>query len=277
MPPSKTDLEKLYLEKGLSARQIAAKLGVSHNTVLRWLRTAEIARRPSGYQRHGPTPTAADLERLVHVEHLTYREIAALYSADLTAVPYWLDKHGIERPKWHVARFRGNPPTLSTAEAVQRYAAGESAASIARSAGYKSKTTVLRMLNAAGVTRRPDGWNRERLISDSGCPVRSTYELRVANWLTHHRVPFEYEPDIGLGHGNTRADFFANGWYIEVWGVHSVPSYAAQKLRKQRFYRENGLPLIELSPHHFARDKHILEQRLRQTLKIAEHPAPVLD
>lgn len=271
MPPSATDLRKLYVERGLSARQIGAELGVAHITVLRWLKKAGIERRPAGYPRDGETPDADTLRRLVHEEHKSYVQIGQMFGADHTAVPYWLDKYRIPRPDPRTTRFNGAPPDLTPDEAARRYAAGESAEAIAKTAGYASKTTVLNMLRRAGIERRAGGWNRALLIADCGCPVRSTYELRVANWFTAHGVAFEYEPDVPFGHGNTRADFFVNGWYVEVWGVHSKPSYAAQKARKQRLYAAHGLPLIELLPHHFSRDTHILQRKLLQTLKIAQN------
>lgn len=191
-----------------------------------------------------------------------------MYGVDKTAVPYWLDRHGLPRADWKLARYRGAPPTITPAEMVERYQAGESAAAIAHSCGFKSKTTVLRVLGDLGIERRPGGWRPERrLIAADGTAVRSTYELRVADWLGAHEVPYQYEPPIPSGR-RCRADFLARGWYIEIWGVHSKASYAKSKAHKRALYETQGLPLIELSPHHFARDTHIFERRLRQTLEI---------
>lgn len=192
---------------------------------------------------------------MVNDRGLTYGEVADRYGVDPSAVALWIRKHDIA-----VAE------RIAADEIKARYAAGESANFIAQDLGC-AKTTVLNVLRRAGIERRASGW-RAPLISKSGCPVRSTYELRVADWLTERGVAFEYEPDVPFGHGNTRADFFVNGWYIEVWGVHSNARYSAQRKRKQRLYAEHNLPLIELSPHHFSRDRHIMEKRLRQTLKL---------
>lgn len=194
-----------------------------------------------------------------------------MFAVDRTAVPYWLKRYGLPPANWRLSRFRGNPPHLTPAEAAEQYAAGQSAAAIAHAAGFKSKTTVLRMLDSLGVRRRPEGWRPDRqLVAADGTPVRSTYELRVADWLASHMVSYEYEPNLPFGHHRSRADFLANGWFIEVWGVHSKPAYSKRKEWKRQMYAKHHLPLIELSPHHFSRDKHILERRLRQTLQVAE-------
>lgn len=235
----------------------------------------DIPPRPTGcglVHRGVTPPTEEELRRLVHEEFRTYREIGDLYGVDLTAVPQWLKKFGIPPANYRASYFRGEMPTLTPEKAKARYEAGESAASIAADTGYKSGTTVLNMLGAIGVERRADGWRSQRLKTASGCEVRSTYEVRVADWLTAHGLEFVYEPDLPFGHGNSKADFLVNGWYIEVWGVHSRPSYAARKAWKQGMYATHNLPLIELSPHHFSRDKHIMERRLEQTLEVAERP-----
>lgn len=212
-------------------------------------------------------PSAAVLYRLVHAEHKSYAEIARLYEVDTTTIPLWLDKYGLDRADWKLSRYSGQPPTITIEEVVERYQAGESAVAIAQSAGFKSKTTILQMLHRRGLERRPSGWRPDRrLLASDGTGVRSTYELRVANWLIAHGVEYQYEPPIPRGR-RLRSDFLVNGWYIEIWGVHSKPSYAESKARKQQLYARQNLPLIELSPHHFARDQHIFESRLRQTLQ----------
>lgn len=223
-----------------------------------------------GVSKPFTAPPKDELYRLIHVDHLTYKEVGDLFGVDHTAISYWLKRLGLPMGTAEMSHFRGNPPTLTPEQAAERYAAGESAAAIAHSAGFKSKTTVLRMLEEAGVKRRAQGWRpgRELLASD-GTRVRSTYELRVADWLIFRRVPYEYEPLLPFGHHRSRADFLVNGWYVEVWGVHSKPSYAKRKAWKKRMYGLHALPLIELSPHHFSRDKHILERRLRRTLEVA--------
>jgi len=261
IPPS-TDLEALYITQGLNAREIAQRYDVAHITVLRWMKRYGIARRPPGRglaHRGHALPTRAELERLIYVERLTYQEVGQKYAIDKTAIPYWLDRLGIPRP----TRTRVVP-----ADVRRLYEAGLSAETIASDLGC-GKTTVLNFLRRMDIVRRHEGW-RPRLATEDGTIVRSTYELRVADWLYSHDVAYEYEPKVPFGHHRTRADFLANGWYIEVWGVHSSPGYKVQRGRKTRSYRELGLPLIELLPHHFSQAKHIFERRMTCCLQGAQ-------
>jgi hypothetical protein len=155
----------------------------------------------------------------VHVDYKPYSEVADYYGVDKTTIPFWLDKLGLPRATTRLARYRGNPPDLTSEEAARRYLAGESAAAIAHSSGFKSKTSVLNMLREMGIDRRAEGWKPDRrLRALDGTLVRSTYEVRVANWLVMHQVAYTYEPPIPTGR-RCRADFLANGWYIEIWGV----------------------------------------------------------
>lgn len=262
MSASSTELRKLYVEQGLSTRKIGERYGVAHITIRRWLTKHGIPLRPSGsgLEHQGrPKPDAETLAQMIHDERRTYREVAATYGVDLTAIPQWLDLYGLPR---------GSRPQLITPDELRRrYTSGESAEQIAQSVGY-SKTTILKKLRLLGVDVRSGGWGPGRdLVSAEGCAVRSTYELRVADWYHARGVGFVYEPTLPFGHGNCRSDFLVNGWYVEVWGVHSVPAYAEKKAWKKRGYARHRLPLVELSPHHFARDKHIMERRLQQTLK----------
>lgn len=256
-PPS-TELKELYVGQRLTAREIAARYGVAHVTVLRWLRASDIPRRAprNGLANRGvQPPTAGELQRLIYDARLSYRQVGELYGVDQSAIPYWLDKFEIPRP----TRTRIDPAHVGAL-----YSSGVSAESIAAELGC-CKTTVLNFLRRLDIDRRTEGW-RARLEARDGTMVRSTYELRVADWLHAHKIAYEYEPAVPFGHGNTRSDFLANGWYIEVWGVHSRESYKRQKNRKQRLYAELGLPLIELSPHHFAGDRHLFERRMTQCL-----------
>lgn len=259
MAPSSTELRSLYVDERLTARQIGEQYGVAHITVLRWMKRHGIERRPprNGLANRGQTgPTKAELTKLIYTDRLTYRQVASQFGVDSTAIPYWLDKFNIPRP----SRTRIDPERVRT-----RYLAGESAAGIAEAEGC-CKTTILNFLRAMDVQRRSEGWQRHVKAAD-GTVVRSTYESCVANWLYEHGVPYEYEPRVPFGHGNTRADFLVNGWYIEVWGVHSNRNYKEQKARKRAGYAAHQLPLIELSPHHFSQARHIFQRRMEQCLQ----------
>jgi transposase len=271
-------LRHLYKVGQLATRQLGARFGISKTTVKRWLVAAGIPLRPKskGLEHRGITPpTSEELHRLVHVEHLSYREIATRYGVEYTAVPHWLKKHGIPLPTVWDTRRKGRTVTLPTPETARMlYESGLSLETIGDRYGV-SAAPIKRLCLAAGTTFRADGWNGGlRHRGADGHALRSTYEQRVCDWLTNHGVPHTCEPP--LPDPVYRGDFLANGWYIEIWGVKNSPSYRERMAKKKALYEAAGLPLIELSPHHFsARRAHVLERRLRQTLTVSRTELPL--
>lgn len=195
--PERITLEYLYCDWRLTTGQIASHFHVSNTTVGKWLRHHGIKRRRAGIgliSRGIEPPTNEQLHTMIHVERLTYREVADRFGVDQSAVQYWLDRRGIDRPK--VEGWQGGAP-------------------------YQAP---------------------------NGQMVRSSYEKAVAEWLHNNSLDFVYEPPLPFA---GRADFLANGWYIEVWGVINSATYKARKEVKQNLYKAHGLPLIELPARSF--------------------------
>lgn len=96
--------------------------------------------------------------------------------------------------------------------------------------------------------------------------VRSTYEMRVDNWLADHGLDHEVEPRMPFT-SNWRADFRVGDTFIEVWGVSGKPAYDEKKAAKIAAFRRHRAKLIEL-PHWIFAAKHdsALERRLAQLL-----------
>ncbi len=93
----------------MTTRQIAAYYRVSATTARRWLNRRQVKMRPRGHglAARGLKPVDQEtLQRLVHVEHQSLREIGALYGIDHTAILYWLDRYQIPHPKLWVTRRR---------------------------------------------------------------------------------------------------------------------------------------------------------------------------
>jgi predicted GNAT family acetyltransferase len=260
MKPTKDELAEMYLMQRMSTREIGVRLGVAHITVGRWLKANGIPVRSAdkGLANRGiEPPSRDDLYRMIHVEHLGYRGVAKRFGVDHTAIPHWLKRHGIARPTWTQSKYKGAFPELDAAEIGRLYDAGMSSAAIAERMNVSSDT-IRRACRKRGIAVRPDGFrNGARYACESGLLVRSAYEKRVADWLSQRSIPYEYEPALPFRDrpfaARLRGDFLANGWYIEVWGVVGSASYQAKKERKLDLYRSHGLPLIQLSPYHFAR------------------------
>lgn len=269
MTPDRDELARLYIDDGLTTRQIGKRFGVSKTHVLRWMRKYGIPPRPKGkgLAARGLEPMRAeDLERLVHVEHRSLAAIGALYGVDLTAVAYWLKKFGIPSSTVWMTRRGGHVPLLPTeAELREAYLVhGESIINIGRRHGV-SAGPIKKLMDEHGIPRRHPGWREQRTCND-GHVVRSTYEQWVDDWLSEHGVAHVYDPRLPFDR-RFRADFLANGWYIEIWGVTHNRRYTERKRWKLERYREHGMPLIELTHWAFASArKHRLEHRLAPCL-----------
>lgn len=257
MKPDYDTLYHLYHVERLTAREIAERFDTYHLKVLRWLRAYGIERRASGHgleNRGKAAPTRDELFEMVHIQHLSYREIATIYNVDFTAIPFWLEKHQIAKPlAWHTRKH--STVALPMADELRElYEAGLSLAAIGDLYGY-SDGPIRRLCDTYGIEKRRDGWDGgKRFICADGHIVRSTYERRVDDWLFANRIEHSYEPALPPD-SHFHADFFANGWYVEVWGVTDSPVYDDRKRRKIALYRANALPLIEIPKHAFTKKR----------------------
>lgn len=242
----------MYLSQRMTSYQIADKFRVDRVSAVRWLNRYGITLRAAndGLENRGVTPpTKEELERMVHAEHLSYKEVAAKFGVDFTAVPHWLKKHGVTRPEGCLA-FRKRGVALPDADVLQSmYGEGLSTRLIALHFNVSS-ATIKALLKQYDIEARPSGFNGgKRLTCDDGTIVKSVYEQRVANWLVANALAFEYEPKLPFSN-SLKGDFLVNGWFIEVWGVEGSARYDARRERKVSLYATHELPLIELLPRH---------------------------
>lgn len=247
--PPKDDLIKLYVEQDLNTRDVAKIYNVSDTTVGKWLKHYGIPRRYNRItlaERGITPPTAQELSCMIHEDRLTYAQVASRYGVDQSLVQVWLDRYGIERPKtWH--ELHNNPKDVTDMQAL--YEDGLSLSEIGKKYGT-TKGPVGLLFKANAIPVRKDGWQGKRFKTQRGELVRSTYELKVANWLHEQGVDYVYEPSLPFPDVGS-ADFLANGWYIEVWGVINSASYQARKELKRAGYAQSGAPLIEIPVHSF--------------------------
>jgi hypothetical protein len=231
--------------------------GVSRHPVYCWLKGAGIPRRPAGVglaSRGVESPNRDTLHRLVHVEFQTYQQIADRYDVDLTAVPYWLTKHGIPKPSIGNSRRKGVKVVFPDADTLRSlYEDGNSLRGIGKLYGVDDRK-ISELCDQYGIEKRPGGFNQnggERYRCEDGTLVRSSYEKHVADWLYSHGIAYEYEPRLPFG-TNCLGDFLANGWFIEVWGVAGSKGYDERKKRKIDGYNSAKMPLVNLTLHYLA-------------------------
>ena len=256
----------------MTTREIAPMFGVDRVTVGRWLAKFGIPRRAAsrGLANRGiEPPTADDLERMLHVEHLGYDGVAAQYGVDRSAVLHWCKKLGVRRPTiWETRRAGQEPQWPTGPELISRYQRGDRVEEMAAEIGV-SRPLVIARLRSLGAEIRRDGWDGgKRFTGADGHLARSTYERRVCDWLSEHGIPHSVEPVLPWDR-RSRADFLANGWHVEIWGVQDSLLYAARRARKQAGYRAHGLPLVEINHFDFSRQK---RGRWRRLLAVTSSP-----
>jgi hypothetical protein len=269
MKPDVPTLRTYYTDQRLSTRAIAERCGVSHMSIKRWLREYGIERRAAGRglaNRGVEPPSKDELYNLVHVDHLGYREIAAKYGVDGSAVRHWLLKHGIRTPTAWETRRKGFMPELPGADEVRSlYEAGLSIGDIGELFGVTAMP-ITTLMKRYGISARPSGFNYgKRFECDDGDVVRSVYEQRVDNWLHAQGIKHDYEPSLPFA-GRFQADFSANGWFIEIWGVTGSETYDRRRDRKLFLYYSNQLPLINIEAHQIGTSRGTWEARLRECL-----------
>lgn len=263
--PPVDELRELYEVRRMTTRAIGAHYGVSKPCVVRWLRKMGIPIRAAGHGRKNkgiPEVSKEELYRLMHVEHLTYEAIGARYGCSKEAAYKWALELGVGKSSRYAAKSQDVLAQLPDADALRAlYEAGNSTIVIAARFGL-THDSVRRALIHYGIPRRAGGFKGcPRQTCKDGHVVRSTYEQRVDDWLTEHGIEHVYEPALPMD-SRYHADFLANGWYIEVWGVFGSQTYKARKQRKLAMYRAHGLPLIQLHPNSFHSRAHGYWQRL---------------
>lgn len=266
--PEKGVVERLYCEQGLTTYQIGKQFNVSSTAVGNWLKHYDIPRRPSGNglcTRGQKPPTKKQLNRMIHEQKMTYLEVAKRYDVDLTAVYYWRKKYDLLGPqKLTFAEQYADPDSKQAICSL--YEAGTPLQQIAEKYDV-TRGVISTYLRGIGVEIRRDGWGGDkRFECKDGHLVRSSYELRVDDWLNQHGIEHVYEPQLPFA-PTYCADFLANGWYIEVWGVNDNPDYKQRKALKQELYTRHSIPLIELPSHAFsAFHKGLWKRRLQQCI-----------
>lgn len=287
MKPDKEILQDLYEFQHLTSHQIAPLYGTSKTQVLRWLRSYDIPLRLPGIgmvAKGKYKPTQEELHELIHGQYLCYREIGQMFDVTKECVGYWVKAYGIPAPNPWAARKGGNLPKLPTREEfLELYEQGWSVARIGAFLDIPVDT-LFTFCHKQQIEMRGTGFNGgNKFTCKDGHTVRSIYEQRVDDWLLEHGIEHVYEPLLPFDR-RYRADFLANGWYIEIWGIrttsvhvdphmenqslgrHVNTKYIQRHLRKLEQYKEQGLPLIEIYENHFDSRRNALWVRRLQAV-----------
>lgn len=247
--PGRESLNKLYHEQGLATSVIAQRLGVSPSTVNNWLKKHCISPRPCGNSsvKHGITPpTAQELKAMVEDEQLFVIDIAQRYDCATSSVRKWFSKLGLKDIQ--PPRYSPMPPK---AELEHLYLERElNTTQLANHFGV-SQATSSEWLAKRGVNTRVAGaYGGMPLDCADGHQVRSSYERTVCDFLASMDIDHDYEPSLPFS-PRKRADFYANGFYVEIWGLERRQDYQEKMKIKRALYHKHKAPLIELFPRDF--------------------------
>lgn len=274
--PDDATLKHHYDVEGMGGKDIAKKYDVDIRATFRRLATVGTTRcaKTATLERRGVSaPTKSELESMIHEKLLSYAEIARIFGVDRTMVSRWVKKQGIQPIDLGLTKVRSFIARLPDPETLaEMYGSGLSLETIASHFDITAYI-VARLCNKYGIKIRKSGFPvsyEYRCLN--GVSVRSSYELRVGNWLIRKGMDFQYEPRIP-GHPLWKSDFLANGHYVEIWGVQDSEKYEERKREKISWYTSYGIPYIGIEFTE-VRNKKLLESILSPC--ISNPPTPRL-
>ena len=213
-------------------------------------------------------PTCRQLRQWIEGEYLSLTAIAEKTGAHCTGIRWWAKKCGIpwSGGAWTQRNKRRGVQKPSKEQLEEWYLIERmSLENIAQKLGA-SRQYVTDRFEEYDMGPRASGWSHKIFECTDGHIVKSTYELRVDNWLSEHDITHVYEYQLcNLGFTGS-ADFMASDIFIEVWGVRDSPRYNARKKLKTNWYTENGHALISINWWDFSSQKKGLWKRKLETL-----------
>lgn len=236
------ELRCLYAEKERPLKEIAAHFGVCVAAICNWLKWAGIPKR--GHSLPKVDVDKAELERLYVTEGLDGHEVARRLGVSSDVLYDRLHRFGIP-----IRRSKDLP---SEEELRQLYIVeGLNMRDIGKSLGI-AKERIGERIRQLGIPVRKYPYSGKVCEAEDGHMVRSSFELRVDNWLSRHGLTHEYEPSMPWGGS---ADFLVGDTYIEIWGLTDKEWYRARMSDKRRMYEKHNFRLVEVDNKDFATGK----------------------
>lgn len=143
-------LRELYIDKGLSLREVADELGCSKRTVQRWMDNHGIPTDPSTHDQTGPWRDRETMVELYKERGLSIQQVADELGTAQGTIQSWLDKHDIEtRESYKHTDFEWqDEKTLRNLHLEKQIPASEIADAFGCSAG-----TIRNWLDEFGISR----------------------------------------------------------------------------------------------------------------------------
>lgn len=234
----KEEIVRLYVEDGLSAREIGKQFGTDAHIILNRLRlwNIKIIRNRKPLQKH------IDIEAIskMYDNGMSTQMIASVIGVSSSVIQRRLHDANADLP---IGRPQWKPLSIETI--TEKYESGLSADVIATEHDC-SCNHILNKLHDAGIDTCRTGFGHPAYTANGEC-VRSSLELFVANWLHSNDIHYEYEPKIA--DGRHRADFKVGDYFIEVCGItRNVYGYDDRLRAKEKLYERQGLDYVLLFP-----------------------------
>ena len=108
--PSKKELEKMYLDQGMSQLEIANEIGVTNMTVSRWIRKYGINPRTKSEAKlvNSMRPLKENLEKMYLEKEMSMTEIANEIGVSCQTIFTWMKEFGIESRTKFTGENAGN-------------------------------------------------------------------------------------------------------------------------------------------------------------------------
>ena len=245
----KPKLRELYVEREMSVYEVAEKFDCSDHTILTRLKDYGIETR--GYGREYPDSAKyrneERLRELYYGDGLSVKEIGEKFSVSRTAITSQMEEYGIERRSHSEAQtVRQQDREYLDKENLQKmYWEEEMTTREIADEFDVTQWTISNIMNQFDIQLRYGGMHGNSYETDRGEYVRSSGERTVANHLYDAGIDYIYEPDIDM---DLRPDFYANGTYIEYWGMVGYDEYRDRMADKMHMYRRSDVDAVHLFP-----------------------------
>lgn len=258
-------LHERYVEQERSAHEIADELDVSANVVREWANDHGIEIRSlSEANAEGDVTPLRDADWLRErylKDGVEATDIANELGVAVQTVVSWLEKHEIKQRSLSEIQADGEITPLHNAEWLreQYWENCRTLADIGEKLGVYPKTVYTWMeRHGIGVRASQGSLSHPNHLDHA---VRSDWELVIADLLTDHDIPYQYESmSIEYGEGRTYTpDFVTDDYVIEVKGRLFDDGNEEQKARAamdalhEREYVVIGTELP--ADHHFPWDE----------------------
>lgn len=141
------------------------------------------------------------------------------------------------------------------------------------------KETIIKINNCLSAEILDSQYINKDIISEDGHIVKSKDEVRIDDYLYHHKIQHRYEkeyyPNNPKYEEPIKPDWILPDYkdlgdvYIEYWGIKNNKNYDKQKEYKMQIYKEDKVTLICLYPEDTTNLSEALEKKLKRC-KIGE-------